>query len=263
LSNNWIAEHGNPWLTDIYPEGDPNRFVDCLLRTWSAVAERIHTQGGLPDEMSEAIWNTGPSFSTAIACNQAAHVVTEKNPIAHLMLLREGLDALITIGTNWNDVPDDAPPPTAVDIVADLSQAYAEWAEDYTLHAVPPPELLNMLTAPILAFNRNTWPQIELEDALSFDAYDVVGEGDEPPSPEVYGRILRFPLAIGAIIRWKEHWVPTDWKYDPNAIDLADRMQIVAADVKHDLMTAVSMTMEALEMEWPDWANSLLPLSDE
>ena len=87
---------------------------------------------------------------------------------------REGLGALITIGTNWNDVPDDAPPPRAVDIVTDLSQAYAEWAEDYTLHAVPPPELLNMLIAPILAFNHNTWPHIEVEDALSFDAYDVV-----------------------------------------------------------------------------------------
>ena len=25
-------------------------------------------------------------------------------------------------------------------------------------------------------------------------------------------------------------------------------------------MTAVSMVMETLEIEWPDWANSLLPL---
>lgn len=254
----WLI-YGNPFLSEIYPDGDANRAVDCLLYLYSAVAERLSQEGGLPKELSDALWMTGPAFTTSIASYQGALTISESNPVAALCQIRESLESLIAVGTDWGDIPADSPTPRTEVILEELANAFLDWDEVHDLPAFQSAKAWLVCVMPFLSFNRQTWPRGQETEWLSLNPYTVAGKRGLP-DVKTLASVIRAPLAIGALLRWRENWISTWSVQDHSTLELSDAEKVVMSAVESELLPAIRGVMEAQDLSWPEWAEALLPL---
>jgi hypothetical protein len=256
LSSDWLTD-SNPFVAEMYPDDDPNRYIDCLFQIYAAIAERLNTDGGLPQVLADALWMTAPAFTTSSASYQGALLVTNNQPVAAMAQLRESLEGIITIGMDWATIPTDSPAPRPEDVFADLTTTYIEWQKSHDAPLIPPPELWTIVVMPVLFFNRRAWPPSEVEDWPTFDPYSMVDDTNMPPVHKM-AAVIRFPLAVGAILRWRERWIG-GWGAGSERLELSDAEQVVALEVENELLPTIGRIMERVGLKWPDWARSLLP----
>jgi len=253
LADAWITA---PFDDELYDEEDPCRYLDCLLQIYGAIGERIYADGGLTEEMKAAVWNTPPACATAVATYAGALAATSERPVAVMHLLRDSMQAIVRVGTDWRRIPHDSMPPSQDAMLLELLSRFEGWSDGYDLPKIPPAELMVNLVKMYLNFNTTTWPPLAEEGWGPLDSYSVMDEENMPPV-QTTARVLRLPLGIGALLSWRDNWM-NGWPTD-DVFEVSDGMHLVATRVREELMPAVSMWMERTGDEWPDWAEDLLP----
>jgi hypothetical protein len=259
MTSNWLTD-SNPFVAEIYPDDDPNRYIDCLLYIHAAIAERLSTEGGLSQELADSLWMAGPAFTSSMASYQGALLVTNAQPISVMAQLRDSLEGIITIGTDWASIPTDSPSTPLEEVFTDLANAYLEWQGEQDALRIPPPELWALAVMPVLSFNRRAWPPSEVEDWPTIDPYSMIDQTGMPPVHKM-AAVIRFPLAVGALLRWRERWLD-GWETESGLLELSNAEQLVSVEVENDLMPMIEQLMDETGLKWPEWALSLLPPSN-
>ena len=252
----------NPFVATVYREDDPNKYADMLVYIYQTITEVICKHPATTPEISDAIWKAGGSAATtAITTYQGALKLTNFRSVSAMVLLRESISAIMKIGTDWSAVPSDDPGPGMSDVLEDLVTAFSEWEPEGECPTPMPRMMLRDVILTVVQFNqKDAMVAIDGMFGNPPDAYDVA----ETPIPEVHtmGIVVRWPLLIGAIHRWRQHWGITSWNEDKEELELSDASDSVAMLWRDEMGPMFEALMEQENLRWPEWAEGLLPFAE-